>query len=73
MMTDDIRTLVYPLPGNIRSFVVQANGYFTIMINDSLSPEARYKAYMHERDHISRGDFESPLKADFIEVRAHKS
>ena len=72
MMTDEINTIVYPLPTNIRSYVASVNGYYTIVLNDNLSPEGRYRAYRHEMDHIINGDFEKDQKADFIELRAHK-
>lgn len=71
MTTDDIKTVVYPLPTNIKSYVVSLNGYYTIVLNDNLSPEGRYRAYRHEMDHILNGDFEKDQKADFIELRAH--
>lgn len=69
---DDIRTVIYPLPGNISAFVSCVNDCYTIMINDSLSPEARLRAYYHEMDHILNHDFESQQSADSIELQAHR-
>ncbi len=71
MMTDEIRTIIHPLPGNIRSYVAFVNGYYTIVLNDSLSPAGRYKAYRHEMSHIINGDFEKEDKADYLEIMAH--
>lgn len=72
MTTEDIRTILYPLPGSIRSYVANVNGYYTIVINENLSEETRLRAYYHERDHIINRDFESPQSADCIELRSHR-
>lgn len=71
MMTDDIRTITYPLPTDINSYVARVNGYYTIVLNDCLSPAGRYRAYRHEMNHIINGDFEKEQKADYIEILAH--
>ena len=71
MTTDDIRTIIYPLPSGINSYVAHVNGYYTIVLNDGLSPAGRYKAYRHEMNHIINGDFEKEEKADYIEIMAH--
>ena len=72
MTTDDIRTIIYPLPSSINSYVACVNGYYTIVINDGLSMAGRLKAYNHEMNHIVNGDFEKEEKADFIEILAHR-
>ena len=61
-----------PIPSKIKSFVVRKDDWYTIIINDSLSPEARMKAYHHELDHIERGDFDSEEDTGMIEIRAHR-
>lgn len=71
MMNDEIRTVLYPLPPDIKAYTAYVNGYYTIVINDNLSDQARLRAYYHERIHISNGDFYDNNKADFIEIRAH--
>lgn len=70
-MTDEIRTIIYPLPTDINSYVACVNGYYTIVLNDSLSPSGRYRAYRHEMDHIINRDFEKEQTADLIEMLGH--
>ncbi len=61
-----IREMKMPL--TIRAFTLpDANGDFNIYLNESLSPEARKKALEHEKNHISRNDFSSPLPARVLE------
>lgn len=72
MMTEEIHTIIYPLPPEIKAYTACVNGYYTIVINDNLSAAARLQAYNHERNHINNGDFSSPDKADFIEARGHR-
>ena len=72
MMTEEIRTIVHPLPPEIKAYTARVNGYYTIIINDNLSDQARLRAYNHERNHINNGDFSSQEKADFIEMKGHR-
>ena len=67
-----IRIYCLPIPGRIRSYVVRKDGWFTIVLNEALSPDARMKAYHHELDHIERGDFDSEEDTGLIEIRAHE-
>lgn len=67
-----IRIYCLPIPGRIRSYVVRKDDFYTIIIDESLSPSARMRAYRHELDHIENGDFESDLSTGMIEIRAHK-
>lgn len=71
-MTTDIRTVVCPLPSTIKAYTARVNGYYTIVINESLSEQARYRAYTHEIHHIENDDFFSNESADSIEEKAHK-
>ena len=65
-MSEFIREIKMPL--TIRAFTLpDANGYFNIYLNESLSPEAKEKALRHERNHIIKNDFSSPLPARLIE------
>ena len=73
MMTENIRTIIYPLPPSIDSYVVRLNGFYTIVLNDVLSMSGRIKAYNHEIRHIIEGDLDRSEAADFIELRAHGS
>ena len=46
------------LPGDVRGVVrLSEDGFANIYINDSLSPDARRKAFDHERKHIESDDF----------------
>lgn len=60
------------MPGRIRSYVVRKDDFYTIVINEALSQEARMKAYRHELDHIEQGDFDSDESTGLIEIRAHE-
>ena len=67
-----IRIYCLPIPGRIHSYVVRKDDFYTIIIDESLSPEARMKAYRHELEHIESGDFDSDESTGIIEIRAHK-
>ena len=67
-----ITTYITPMPGRIRSYTVRKDEYYTIVVNENLSTEARMAAYKHELDHINRGDFEQKGSADLIEIFAHE-
>lgn len=67
-----IRIYCLPIPGRIRSYVVRKDDFYTIIIDESLSPSARMKAYRHELEHIENGDFDSDESTGIIEIRAHK-
>ena len=71
-MRDEVRTLIYPLPSRIRAYTARIDGYYTIIINDNLSPEARIEAYNHEMKHIYNNDFESEKSVKGIELKAHR-
>lgn len=59
------------LPGAIHAAVRLSEDEFpNIYINDSLSPEAQKKAFLHEIRHIERGDFFNELPIDEIEGTA---
>lgn len=58
-MAEDIRVYVVPLKGKVRGAAVYMDGFFTILINEALSPEARMRTYKHEMEHIQGGDFEA--------------
>lgn len=61
-----IREIKMPL--TIRAFTLpDANGDFNIYINENLSEEAKRKSLAHEKKHIKRSDFTSPLPAWMIE------
>ena len=46
------------LPGDIHGAVrLSDDGFANIYINDALSPQAKRKAFAHEKKHIDNGDF----------------
>jgi hypothetical protein len=56
------------LPGDIAGAVrLSADGVANIYINDQLSPEARRRAFDHERRHIENNDFYNDEPIDRIE------
>ncbi len=56
------------MPLTIRAFTVpDANGDFNIYINESLSDAAKMKSLEHEKNHISRNDFQKDMAAKLIE------
>ena len=59
------------MPGRIRAYVVLKDDHYTVVINESLCPVARMRAYRHEVNHIMNGDFEKTTSVDLIEIRAH--
>lgn len=72
LRNSQIRIFCLPIPGRIHSYVVRKDDWYTIIVNEALSPEARTKAYRHELEHIERGDFDSSESTGLIEIRAHR-
>lgn len=61
-----IREIKMPL--TIRAFTIpDANGDFNIYINEDLSDAAKRKSLEHEKNHISRNDFQKDLSVKLIE------
>lgn len=71
-MREDIRVVVVEMPARIKSYTVEKDGYYTILINSILAREQQLKEYEHEHDHIIRGDFDRSCSADLIEFHAHR-
>lgn len=73
MTEEEYRIRLIDLPCPIRSFVkMDADGFYTIILNSRLSAEMQLKAYKHEIDHIKNDDLYSPLVADQIEEDRHE-
>lgn len=70
-MREDIKIIIYQLPPNIKACTVEVDGYYTIIVNDNLSPQVRFTEYLHELNHINNGDFSKDETADKIETLAH--
>lgn len=60
------------MPARIRAYTVLMDGYYTIVLNDDLSPQAKHRACQHEMEHIQNGDFERSCSADLIEIKTHR-
>ena len=57
---DEYRVYMVPFPPTVRGAVrLDENGFPSIYINDSLSPQARKAALLHEIRHIERADHTS--------------
>lgn len=70
-MDDDIRVVIIPMPATIKAYTVCKDGFYTIVLNDNLSYEQRYKSYWHEMEHIMNKDFEKDMRVGMLEFRAH--
>lgn len=71
-MNDDIYVHIIAMDPLVKEHVVaNADGTFSIFINDYLSPERRIKAYNHAISHITNGDFDKRIDVDIIEYEAH--
>ena len=68
----DVRVVLAQMPARIRSYVVLVDGFYTIVLNDDLSPQAKHRACRHEMEHIQNGDFERSCSADLIEIKTHR-
>lgn len=71
-MNYEIRTRIADMPTTIRGFTVpELDGSYMIVLNSRLNDEMRLKAYLHELEHIAKGDYEKSCSADLIEFFAH--
>ena len=71
-MTDEINTILLPLPMTIGAFTVLKDGIYTVIVNSNLSEEARMREHGKEIYHIMNGDFQRHCSADLIEIYAHR-
>ena len=74
VLESDVNVVIADLPPRIRSFTICVNGFYTVVVDDKLCPEARLNAYKHEIYHIEKGDFDRSRNGnvDLIEIFAHK-
>ena len=68
---------IYPvyyidLPTTIKGFSRKTAEGYCIVLNARISSDAQIRAYLHEVEHIERGDFDAEDDADSIERRRHK-
>jgi len=72
-MNDKYTVKMIDLPHSVRGFShMDAECFYTIVLNSRLSAEMQRKTYLHEVDHIEKGDFCSRATADQIEKKRHK-
>lgn len=69
MTDDDYRVYLVPFPGDVNAVVrVDQEGFPSIYINDSLSPEAKKRAFMHELRHLRRNDMYNDRPIEEVEA-----
>lgn len=69
---DNIRTILCDMPVTVRGYTIATpDGFFTIVLNSSLSHAQNVKTYEHELGHIMRGDFDSKSPVGLIEAFSH--
>ena len=68
-----IRTVLDDLPLSVGGFVVEDEaGDYVVVMNARKSWEANRNTYLHELEHIARGDLYTHDEADYIEWKRHK-
>lgn len=72
-MSKPMRTVLLPLPYDIRSFVREdENGEPTCYLNSHLSYEMNKKSFEHEEEHEKHNDLNRELTVTQLEVERHK-
>ncbi len=69
---ENIRTCLVDMPTTIKAYTILKNDIYTIVLNARLSDAENRQSYLHEVEHIRRGDYEKKSSADMIEFFAHK-
>lgn len=65
-------TKLYDLPTSIKAFTKKNHDdSYTIMINSRLCREQQEEGYMHEIEHIKKGDFDALDDANDLETIRH--
>ena len=75
-MDERVRVLFKPFDCDFRGVTLcrfdDGESYYTIVINENLSEEAKKKTFHHEISHIECGDFDSDVPRDEIEGMRHR-
>lgn len=66
-MSETIYTYLLPMPANIKGYTVLMDDVYTIVINSNLDEFARFRAYLHEMQHIRNDDLQKNDSADHTE------
>lgn len=61
---------VVPLPHDVKGFVAESCGEYTVLLNSRCSFEQNQKTYLHELKHIESGDFQEAAVNE-IELLRH--
>ena len=68
MLDNDVTTVLQDLPTRIRGFVTfGSDGNPLIVINSRMTVEQQKRTYVHELNHIRRGDLWNPEYDDSVE------
>lgn len=68
LTNDNCRYVYLPcIPPKIKGFVMEEDGYYTVVLNPALSAYTNKKTKLHEIKHILRRDFD---KADCDQVES---
>lgn len=60
------KAILTDLPTSVRGFVYEGeDGEPMIVVNSRLTREANQLTYMHERDHVTRGDMENQTYTEY--------
>jgi len=65
----DVHLLGYPLPKNIKGFLIEDQGQYIIYINNRVSLEEQRKAIKHEINHLINNDIKNEDDVKEIERR----
>lgn len=73
-MSTPMRTVLLPLPYDVRSFVCEdENGEPTCYLNSRLSYEMNKKSFEHEREHENHDDLNREIDVNQLEADRHHS
>lgn len=69
MNDDEIRTILANLPTTVRGFsFIDSTGSPCIVLNARMTAEIQNVTYLHELEHIRRGDNLNPLYLEYSSV-----
>lgn len=69
---ENIRTVMADMPISVKAYtIIDADGFYTVVLNQNHTHEQNLLSYKHELDHIINGDFEQRTRAGLIELYAH--
>lgn len=70
---DNYLVVYQNLPYKVNAFTMYnaCDNFYTIVINSRISHSSAKRAFLHEIEHINRGDFHSNKDVNEIELIAH--